>query len=327
MLDAIHYLCIGKSYFQGIDSLNIRHEQNYLTVEGILRHGEKKDTIKCVFEAGRRKRLSRNKVDYDKISEHLGHYPVVMIAPDDLEMINDGSEYRRRFLDFTLSFVDAAYLNTLLDYNRILSQRNSFLKQIDDHRAYDKPLLQTFDEQLTPLGHVIHQARRDFVTDFLPLFQQLYQTVSNGKETGEIMYESTLEKESMTVLLQQSLRKDLALHRTNVGIHKDDLVCNLDNYPIKKFGSQGQKKTFLVSLKLAQYHFLKEKVNKKPILLLDDLFAKLDVNRAGELLNLVTGDQFGQVFISDTQKERLDGLLKNMDIPHQIIELNNKGTY
>lgn len=322
LLDAIHYLCVGKSYFQAVDSLNIRHEMPFMKLEAEMIDDGTTDSIKCILERGKRKKLFRNQAVYERLSDHLGRYPVVMIAPDDLEIINGSSENRRKLIDFTISFTDRQYLNNLLDYNKVLSQRNSYLRQVAESNGVDKDLLHTLDEQLSILGHAVFDRRVAFFNEFIPIFEEVYANIAAKREVAEVVYQSSLQQGKLNNLLKNASKRDLILQRTTVGIHKDDIDCLIDGYSARKFGSQGQKKSFLVSLKIAQYHFLRQKLEKEPILLLDDLFAKLDIKRADLLLQLVISDKFGQVFITDTQEDRLAKILEPLNVTFEIKMLN-----
>ena len=309
LLDAIYYLCIGKSYFNPVDQLNIRHGATFLRLEGSLLtdDGTSHDAT-IVYEQGKRKQLTVNGVPEPKLADHFGRFPVVVIAPDDVVLVNGGSEERRRFMDFVLSFTDRDYFNHLLTYTRVLQQRNQYLRQASERGKFDQKLLATYNSQLEGPTAQMFDGRKAFLAEFLPVFREAYRTLCSGSEDVEIRYQSALEHKPMAELLAASQEKDRALQRTTAGPHRDDLLFTLGSEELKKFGSQGQKKSFLISLKLAQYRFLEQHTGMKPLLLLDDLFDKLDSNRAAQMLKLVGEGQFGQVFISDTGKARLEEL-------------------
>ena len=323
LLDAIHYLCIGKSYFNPVDVQNIHHDENFFRVEGIFDMDNKKEVVVCVQERGKKKVLSKNKSTYDRLADHIGNFPVVMIAPDDLELINGGSEERRKFMDYILASADRIYLENLLQYNRLLSQRNALLKQFNERGFFDMPLLQIYNEKMIPLATVIYEARTKFIKSFIPVFNKIYEEISGGSEVPFLIYQSDLKEVDQKQLFNDTIEKDRHLLRTSSGIHKDDLKFKLDDFPVKKFGSQGQKKSFLIALKLAQYRFLADTTGKEPLLLLDDLFDKLDLHRAGHLLKITACGKFGQVFITDTQQERLASFFKEEKINFDLFKVKN----
>lgn len=302
LLDAIYYLCVGKSYFNPVDHQNIHHGKNYYRIEGKI-EGEAKeiDIIIGTNETGKKKKLTLNEVQYVKISDHIGKFPVVIIAPDDIMLINGGSSERRKFMDFILSFSNFKYLKNLQDYNRILMQRNSHLKS----GITNEELLISFDVQMIEPAKYIYKIRDQFIGEFLKIFITKYDGLIEVTEKPSLEYESALHSNSLDILLNNGRRLDRITHRTNYGIHKDNLNFTLNGHPIRKFGSQGQKKTFLLALKLAQYDFLKEMTFKKPVLLLDDIYDRLDATRVSRLISTIADGGYGQVFITDTNPQRL----------------------
>lgn len=312
LLDAVHYLSLTKSAFNAVDMQNIRHGEDFMVIRGQFLKADKHDTIQCSLQQGQRKTIKHNKKVYDKISEHIGRYPVVLIAPNDTDVIREGSETRRKFFDSILSQLDQQYLQWLLQYNHVLKQRNSLLKQFSERNSLDRDLLEPYNLKLIELGKSLLQARKSFLEEYLPYFHSHYQNLSEGREQVSIRYESNMDVENPLAKLENSLRRDLALQRTNVGIHKDDYVFELDGYPLKKFGSQGQQKSFLISLKLAHFDIIRQYKGYKPILLLDDIFDKLDDHRIAKLMELVSGHTFGQLFVTDARPERTERIFQQL---------------
>lgn len=312
LLDAVHYLSLTKSAFNAVDMQNIRHGEDFMVIRGQFLKAGKHDTIQCSLQQGQRKAVKHNKKVYDKISEHIGRYPVVLIAPNDTDVIREGSETRRRFFDSILSQLDQQYLQWLLQYNHVLKQRNSLLKQFSEKNSLDRDLLEPYNLKLMELGTALLQARKSFLEEYLPHFLSHYLNLSEGREQVSIRYESNMDVENPLAKLENSLRRDLALQRTNVGIHKDDYVFELDGYPLKKFGSQGQQKSFLISLKLAHFDIIRQHKGYKPILLLDDIFDKLDDHRIAKLMELVSGHTFGQLFVTDARPERTERIFQQL---------------
>lgn len=309
LLDAIHYLCLTKSAFNAMDSQNIQHHQDFFAIAGEFQQGEKIQEIKCVLEAGKKKQVLNNGKAYDKMSEHIGLLPVVLIAPDDNELIKGGSEERRKFFDSLLSQVDKNYLDKLIRYQHYLKQRNALIKRFAETNRMDKLLLEPYDKELISLSIKISKKRTSFINHFIPLLLEHYAEISGQKEEVYVTYESEATGEAFEQLYKGSLRKDLLLKRTNMGIHKDDYNFEINGYPIKKFGSQGQQKSFLIALKLAQFHVFKDIKKTKPILLLDDIFDKLDDLRIKKMIDLVANKEFGQLFITDARPERSKKIL------------------
>ncbi len=326
LLDAIYYLSMCKSYLNPVDSQNIQYNQDFFVIQGNYLRQEKGEHIYCGLKRNRKKQFKRNKKEYPKLSDHIGLLPIVMISPTDNSLILEGSEERRKFMDSVISQYDKEYLDTLIRYNRALAQRNKLLKDFYQNRTFDKESIDIWDEQLVTLGEKIHSIRVKFVEELIPIFQNYYTRISGNKEQVQLIYESQLYEDEYRKLLKDALEKDRMVQYTTVGIHKDDLVLTLEKYPIKKAGSQGQQKTYLVSLKLAQFDFIKQISGFKPILLLDDIFDKFDKQRVRQIIELVAENHFGQIFITDTSRDRLEEILDEIKIQHHlfVIELNGE---
>ncbi len=323
LLDAIHYLCIGKSYFSSGEQQSVMHEKNFFRVDGNFMQEEKSVTVAITFETTAKKIISKNGNAYPRIADHVGKFPVVVIAPDDITLINDGSDERRRWMDNTISQVNHLYLEELLNYNRVLAQRNALLKQFALKEYYNEPLLKALDEQLLKFGTTIFQERKKVVAEIIPMVQYYYKIISAQKETISLLYESGLNENEFRNLLMQSRDKDCALQRTTEGTHKDDLDLIMNNFSLRRFGSQGQKKSFLTALKLAQYEFIRRTKNVLPILLLDDVFDKLDEHRVKQMLQLISKEEFGQVFITDTGENRIERLLDGSGQHFHLFHIQN----
>ncbi len=324
VLDAIHYLSFCKSYFNSIDSQNIKHEEDYFSVHGFFsKNGNTADQVSCIQKRNHKKQFKHNDKEYDRLSDHIGLYPLVMISPYDRDLINEGSETRRKYIDSVISQFNKIYLDDLINYNKALLQRNILLKKFAEKNYYDKMSLEIWDQQLIYLGEKIHSVRKEFITEFIPLFQQYFNTISSSKETVSITYDSQLNERSFDELLAVSIDRDRALRYTTTGIHKDDLLLSINDHPVKKFGSQGQQKSYVIAVKLAQFEYTRNIKGFKPILLLDDIFDKLDGNRVKQIIELVNGNNFGQVFITDTQKERIENIFKEVNTEHKIFHIIN----
>lgn len=325
LLDAVYYLSMCKSYLNPIDNQNIKYDQDFSVLQGIFILENKKENIYISIDRKKKKRVKRNKKDYQKLSEHIGFLPVVMISPVDSNLISGGSEERRKYMDRVISQYDKDYLNALIKYNRALNQRNQLLKSFYEKRFFDTEALDLWDEQLIQLGTVIYKKRVEFTNELVPVFQFYYERISSNNEKVELYYNSQLNNDNYRRLLTSAIEKDRIVQHSTVGIHKDDLDLTLGNYPIKKAASQGQQKTFLVALKLAQYDFIKKIKQFYPILLLDDIFDKFDQKRVEQIIKLVSNQDFGQIFISDTSKERLEKLLENNSIDYQLFKIESPG--
>jgi DNA replication and repair protein RecF len=321
ILDAIYYLSFAKSYFNSVAVQNIRHGEAFFMIEGDYVLNDRNEKIVCSLKKGQKKVLKRNGKNYEKFSEHIGQLPLVIISPADRDLVTEGSDTRRKFIDGVISQQNKNYLKDLLSYNKVLSQRNALLKYFAANRTFDALNLEFYNEQLSEYGARIFEVRKRFLEKFIPIFNEKYQIISDDKETVNLVYKSQLNDFSMKDLLQQSLEKDKMLQYTSSGIHKDDLSFEIGNYPIKKFGSQGQQKSYLIALKFAQFEFIKQQSNVVPILLLDDIFDKLDESRVLQIINLVDNDEFGQIFITDTHSERTENIVKRSNKPYQIFKL------
>ncbi len=324
LLDAIHYLSLTKSFFNNIDQQNIRHGQDVFVVQGEFVRGEHTEKIFCSVRAGKKKICKRNNKDYERFSDHIGLLPVVMISPADSSLILEGSEQRRRFIDTVISLYDRQYLHALLRYNRALMQRNKLLKQIEfkGETAYEE--LELWDNQLIIPGNEIHEKRKELVKKLVPVFQEYYDHISEGRENVGLEYKSPLLERSFEEILQHNREKDRVLQYTSSGIHKDDLVMTLEGYPIKKTGSQGQQKTFLTALKFAKFGFIRDLTGVKPILLLDDIFDKFDAHRVTRIMEMVARHEFGQIFITDTDADHLKKILSNLDTDYRIFKIDGE---
>lgn len=323
LLDAIHYLCLCKGYFNPIDSQQIKTSEDLFLIQGDFDRQEKNEKITCGVKRNQKKQFKRNKKEYDKLADHIGLFPLVMISPYDTSIIIDGSEERRRFMDNVISQTDAHYLDELILYNKHLLNRNALLKQIAITRSYDPSLLEIYNDQLIASGMRIFAKRQQFMADFIPLFDKYYQFITEEKEQVSLVYQSQLIGNSFEQLLLKAIEKDKVLERTTMGIHKDDLAFQISEMPLKKFGSQGQQKSFLIALKLAQYAYLQEHKGFKPLLLLDDIFDKLDDHRMRKLMEMVSHQDFGQIFITDTGRDRVLALFKKINVPVTLFEVDN----
>lgn len=323
LLDAIHYLSLTKSAINSIDSQSILHGERLATVNGTITIVDQEYQVICALQQGQKKIVKVNQSEYEKLSEHIGRFPVVLIAPNDTDIIRDSNEIRRKFFDSILSQIDANYLRQLIQYNHYLKQRNSLLKQLATSQQTDHDLLAPYDHHLLTLGKSIFKVRKKFVTDYLPILTSHYQNLSDGKEAISLTYSSQLESKHYDKDYQNSLQKDLILQRTNVGIHKDEYLFEIDDRPIRKFGSQGQQKSFLIALKLAQFEIIKKEKGLKPLLLLDDIFDKLDDFRIQKLVEMVANDSFGQLFITDARPERSKEILKGIGSEVKFFQIEN----
>lgn len=304
ILDAIHLMCTGKSYFTAQDASMIATWQNYFAIRGNVVNFDHNYHLECILIEGKRKVIRQNEAAFSKISEYYGNYPIVMIAPADLELVNGLSEGRRNWLDALISMTDKLYLNNLIQYEKILKQRNAALRQINEKPSMQS-MLGIYNEQLIPLGENIYKVRLEFMTEFVPLFGKVYGQISHSKENAKLNYVSTLSDQAFQLGLEQSLRKDIALGRTNTGIHRDEIGMMINDASVKKQGSQGQQKTYLIAIKLAQYLYLHSKKGFAPILLLDDICERLDDERLKNLFSWIIGQEMGQIFITDTSVDRL----------------------
>lgn len=321
ILDAIYHLSFGKSYFNPVATQNIKHNEDFFVIDGEYQKGSKVEKIIVSLKRGHKKIIKRNSKSYEKFSDHVGFLPLVIISPADRDLIIEGSDIRRKFIDSVISQSDRGYLKDLIMYNKVLVQRNSLLKYFMVNNTFNSDTLDIYNQQLSDFGSNIFKKRNTFLKEFIPIFMERYQSISSGNEVVNITYKSDLFEKDLTKLLEENLNKDRALQYTSVGIHKDDLEFNIENYTIKKFGSQGQQKSFLVALKLAQFDFIKDHSGVNPILLLDDIFDKLDEQRVAQLIKLVDDENFGQLFISDTHAERTEEVVKQTHQSYKIFKL------
>lgn len=321
LLDAIHYLCFTKSYFSRTDAANVNHGSLGFRIEGNFLLQRKDEQAVCILRETGRKEFSLNDELYPKFSKHIGRYPCVVIAPDDVELIIGGSEERRKFVDTILSQLDPVYLQALINYTKILQQRNSFLRSLNDGYGRDFSVLDILDEQLAKEGAIIFAKRRDFLAGFLPIAERKYDEISQQRETIQLVYDSELHTASLNELLALTRQKDTVVQRTSAGIHRDDLVFKLGEQTFKSIASQGQRKSLLFALKLAEMEILKKEKGFSPLLLLDDVFEKLDEERITALLAQVCSDEETQIFITDTNCRRLKETLEKIEVKVQLIQL------
>ena len=321
ILDAIYHLAFGKSYFNPIASQNIQLGEDFFVVEGRYEREEREEKIVCSLKKGQKKVMKRNGKVYEKLSDHIGLIPTVIISPADRDLIAEGSSTRRKFMDGVIGQTDAVFLQNLIEYHKILSQRNALLKFFALNNTFESDTLAVYDDQLSQRSTALYEKRKAFMETFIPVFNTRYQDISEGNERVNLEYESQLHQNSHKALLESSLEKDKILQYTSTGIHKDDINFLLEAQPIKKFGSQGQQKTFLIALKLAQFDFLKKQTGGAPLLLLDDAFDKLDQKRVTQIISLVDQNDFGQIFLTDTHEERTLNALHSLKSSYELFKL------
>lgn len=321
ILDAIYNLAYGKSYFNPLAVQNIRHGEDFFVIDGIFEKNEREEQIVCSLKKGQKKILKRNSKPYERFSDHIGFIPLVIISPSDQDLIIDGSETRRKFMDSVISLLDPIYLQQIINYQKIVQQRNALLKYFFVNRTFDNETLEIYNDQLIELGQNIHKKRIEFINQFEPIFNKYHAKITDQAEKVQIKYESQLFENDLKDLFQQNLAKDRAVQYTTVGVHKDDLAFEIHNHPIKKFGSQGQQKSFLIALKLAQFDFIKKQSGVAPILLFDDIFDKLDANRVAKIVEMVNDQTFGQLFISDTHADRTEEIVKQTLQSYKIFNI------
>ena len=319
VLDAIYYLSFCKSHSNSIDSQNINHEADFFLIQGDYAKNDTPEHIYCGLKRRQRKQFKRNKKEYEKLSDHIGLIPLVMVSPDDSQLISEGSDERRKFMDGVISQYNKQYLQQLLQYNNILKQRNALLKS---ENSIDETVLEILEEQMDSAGRYIHESRTTFIQAFIPVFQDFHNRISGNREQVSLEYSSQYQRhENLRERMAETRERDRMLGFSTQGIHKDELEMTLDNYPIKKVGSQGQNKTYLIALKFAQFDFLKKTHHCSPLLLLDDIFDKLDAKRVEEIVKLVASDLFGQIFITDTNRENLDKILLQLKSEAKIFQV------
>lgn len=323
LLDAIHYLSLTRSAFSSADQYSIRHGEKFFSVKGSFSNGKSGDNdVLCAVQTGSKKVFKEGSNEYLKLSDHLGKYPVVLIAPDDTALVKEGSEERRKFFDSIIAQLDRSYLEALIEYNHALKQRNSLLKMFADNNSFDAIVLESYDKVLKQTGQIIYGKRSVFINEFLPVFQRFYNFIVDGEVVG-LSYDSELNTTSYQQGLTNSRQKDLFLQRTNFGVHRDDFHFTLGEADLKRLGSQGQQKSFVIALKLAQFALIQAHKHLKPILLLDDIFDKLDDFRIEKLLTLIKNDEFGQLFITDARPDRTAMLLGQINVPARIFSVEN----
>ncbi len=321
ILDAIYYLSFSKSFFNSIDSNNINFDSNFFIVQGEYDFDGHDEKIYIGLKQGKKKTVKRNQKVYKRLADHIGLFPLVMVSPADANLIIEGSEIRRKFVDGVISQYDKVYLENLLKYGKAVMQRNALLKSFYENQHFDQESLDLWNMQMEQFAAPIYESRTQFLMDFIPIFQKYYDLISGSKEEVSLAYVSQLNDTSFTELFVQNLQGELRSQHTKVGIHKDDLEFLIDGYSVKKYGSQGQQKTYLLALKLAQFEIIKNIKGKKPILLLDDIFDKLDSNRIKALMKLVSDHNFGQIFISDTNSQRVVKLFEDIAIEPRVFEV------
>lgn len=321
ILDAVYHLCFGKSYFNPISTQCIRHGADFFVIEGHFEKDGREEKIVCSLKRGMKKVIKRNGKIYDRLSDHIGLLPLVIVSPADRDLILEGSDTRRKFIDGVISQSDKEYLQTLIHYNKVLQQRNSLLKYFAANRTFDPATLAVYNDQLHSYGSAIYQKRVRFLEAFLPVFTDQYKAISGRTEHIGLTYTSQLHDGELHSLLEKSIETDKALQYTSVGIHKDDLSFEIEGHPIKKFGSQGQQKSFLIALKFAQFHLLGQQAKTTPVLLLDDVFDKLDEQRVAHIITLVNDRNFGQLLLSDTHRDRTENIVKNIHQSYKIFTL------
>jgi DNA replication and repair protein RecF len=323
VLDAIHYLSLCKSCFNPLDSQNITHDEGFFVIQGIFDHDTSETEIYCGQKRGQKKAFKKNKKDYEKLADHIGMFPLVIVSPADSDLVNEGSGTRRKFIDSIISQFDKQYLEYLISYTKVIEQRNSMFRNAKG-KNINMDLVEVYNQQLAPLGQKIYEKRKKFIADFTPWFNQFFAGICNVQnEKVELHYHSKLHEHTLETLLQMSFDQDRYLEYTTCGIHKDDLELKLNGFPVKKYGSQGQQKSFVIALKLAQHAFIKHVKGFSPLLLLDDIFDKLDNNRVNYLLQLVTSTDFGQVFITDTDTQKTPQLLVANNIEANVMKIVN----
>lgn len=319
LLDAMYYLSFCKSALSASDNSNIMHDAPFFMIQGEYRSDSGiQEQIACGLKRGEKKQFKRNKKKYDRLSEHIGSIPLVMVSPADNELIAGGSEERRRFMDVVISQYDKKYLAALIRYNRALQQRNVLLR--DEHEP-DAEMMALIEDMMVAEAIYIHECRKRFVDELQPVFNEFHNAITGGYDEVGLRYRSDMQANDLSALLREHRMDDRRMGHTTKGIHRDELVMQLDGFPIKKEGSQGQNKSFLVSLKLAQFDFLHRKGGETPLLLLDDIFDKLDSQRVEKIIELVSGERFGQIFITDVNREHIDSILDCIEGEYKLFDV------
>ncbi len=325
IFDAIHYLSLSKSFFNNIDNISIKHDEDFFSIQGLFIRDNEENNIFCFFQKQKQKVLKHNGKEYQRLSDHVGKYPVVMISPADSSLISEGSEERRKFLNKIISQYNSEYLNSVLKYNKALQQRNKLLKDFRTGDYFDNEMLSVWDAQLVKYGTLVFSERDSLVNELIEVFQEYYSFITNEAESVKLSYHSHLSDGDFSELLRNSVSEDRFFEYTTTGIHKDDLVFEMNGYHVKSLGSQGQQKSYLVALKLAKFDYIKRKAGFAPILLLDDIFDKFDAVRVEQIIRLVGNHRFGQIFITDTHQDRLQDILKNLDSDYKLFRIGNEG--
>jgi len=323
LLDAIYYLSFCKSFTNSMDTQNIHHQRDFFVIQGNYHRNEPDDTlVYCGFKRRQKKQFKLNKKEYERLSDHIGYLPLVIISPFDSALISDGSDERRRFLDSVISQYNKPYLVDLIRYNKALMQRNSLLK---NDSSSDDLVIDIIEEQMAQSAKAIYEARSAFIDEFVPVFESRFKAISGQQDNVSLKYQSQLEEEDLLAVLRQHRERDRLIGYTTIGIHRDDMEMLLDGFPIKRIGSQGQNKSFLIAMKLAQYDIIKRFSHVNPLLLLDDIFDKLDAERVERLVRLVGENDFGQIFITDTNRDHLIEILKSstLEVKYFYVDQGN----
>lgn len=321
LLDAVHYLSFCKSTTNPVDSQNICHDEAFFMIQGFYESQDgTPEEIYCGLKRNQKKQFKRNKKEYSRLSDHIGFLPLVMVSPADADLIAGGSEERRKFMDVVISQYDKSYLEALIRYNKALQQRNALLKS---DQLIDEELFAVWEESMANSGELVYHRRKSFIEEFIPIFQSFYSFISQNKEQVGLEYTSHADGNILLNVISGNRSKDKLIGHSLKGVHKDELIMSLGSFAIKKEGSQGQNKTYLIALKLAQFDFLRRKGQKTPLLLLDDIFDKLDASRVEQIVKLVAGENFGQIFITDTNREHLDRIVHKMTNDYKLFEVVN----
>jgi DNA replication and repair protein RecF len=324
LLDAIYFIALTKSAFNNQDALSISHLADFLMLDGVFKDDKKRFNITCSVKRGAKKVVLYDKKPYERLSDHIGRFPLVLIAPDDTDLIREGSEERRRFFDSVLSQMDADYLSDYQQHNRLLEQRNALLKDFAERNYFDATLLELYTNPLLVLIEKLHQQRSTFMLIFTPMFIKHYANLSEDREKVAVIYESEVASDEFLLDFKRNQARDLAAQRTTMGVHRDDYIFEIDDYPVRKFGSQGQQKAFVMALRLAQFELLERDKNTKPILLLDDIFDKLDDRRIEKLIEMIDNQTIGQVFLTDARPERTQRILEKVNAEVKYFKINGK---
>lgn len=318
ILDAIHYLSLTKSYFTTVDSANIRHGADYFLIKGFFDRDGVDNEIYCGFQKDKRKTFKIGGKEYERLADHIGRLPAVMVSPADSVIITGGSEERRKFMNSVISQFDREYLANVMDYNKALKTRNRMLKDGAGNAGFDSDLMEIWEKRMGELAEGIFKMRDSFTDELIPLFRSYYSMISGNRELVDLTYLSQLRETGFLQLIKRNYRKDRILHYTSAGVHRDDLLLGMGGYPVRDLGSQGQQKSYLVALKLAKYDYIASRGGEKPILLLDDIFDKFDENRVEQIIELVSNHRFGQIFITDTHPDRMKRILSRLPVESRL---------